>query len=335
MGGRTDWSENMITKRSAIFTIVMAASFMSAPAGHVKAESYPSRPVRFIVPFPTGGSTDVAARTIAAYLSRALGQQVYVENRSGANGSIGTEAATKSPPDGYTILITSDSVLSNPYVFKTDIDAMRELMPVIQLTRQPIVLAVHPSLGVSTLAELIALAKKQPGLRYATGSGTGSPQSMVVQWFAHLAGIRMEQVAYRGGGQAVNDLIAGHVTIGSLGATPLIPHYKAGTLRLLAQTTEVRSPSLPEVPTYQEAGIKGLAVDQWVGAFVPLGTPAAIIERLNREIGEALSDPSVRQICLQQAQEPIGGTTEQFSRLIHKDSAMYERLAKDLNIKAD
>jgi tripartite-type tricarboxylate transporter receptor subunit TctC len=325
----------MIAKRSLLYTLVMAACFALTAAGHVMAQQYPNRPVRFIVPFPAGGSTDVAARVVAAYLSRSFGQQVYVENKSGANGSVGTEAAAKSPSDGYTILIASDSVLSNQYVFKTTSDPLKELVPIIELSRQPIVLAVHPSLGVNSLAELIALAKQRPGLQYATGSGMGSPQHMVVQWFARLAGVKLEQVAYRGGGQAINDLIAGHVMIGSLGTTPVIPHYKAGTLRILAQTSEVRSPSLPEVPTYQEAGIKGLVLDQWVGAFVPVGTPAAIIERLNTEIGKALADPSVRQTYLQQAQEPIGGSAEQFSQLVHKDSATYERLVKELDTKAD
>ena len=168
-------------------------------------------------------------------------------------------------------------------------------MPIIQLSRQPIVLAAHPSLGVTSIAELIALAKKQPGLPYATGSGSGSPQHMAVQWFAQIAGIKLEQVPYRGGGQAINDLVGGHVKLGSLGSTPLMPHYKAGTLRLLAQTTKTRSPSLPDVPTYEEAGMKGLVLEQWLGVFAPAGTPPDIVNRLNSEINKALADPAVRK----------------------------------------
>jgi tripartite-type tricarboxylate transporter receptor subunit TctC len=297
-------------------------------------QEWPSRPVRFIVPFPAGGSTDVAARVIGEYLSRTLRQQIVVENKTGANGNIGIETAAKSPPDGYTVLVATDAVSSNPHVYKMNIDPLKELVPVIQLSHQPMVLAAHPSLAIASLAELIALAKQQPGLRYATGSGIGSPQHMVVQWFAQTAGIQLEQVPYRGGAPAINDLLAGHVKLGSLGSTPLIPHYKAGTLRLLAQSTEKRSPSLPDVPTYQEAGIKGLVLDQWLGVFVPAGTPPAVGSRLNAEINKALSEAAIRDSFLQSAQEPIGGSADAFSGLVRTEFAKYERLVKELNIKA-
>jgi tripartite-type tricarboxylate transporter receptor subunit TctC len=159
------------------------------------------------VPFPAGGSTDVGARLIGEHLSRSLGQQILVENKSGANGNIGMETAAKSAADGYTVLVTTDAVSSNPHVYKMNIDPLRELTPVIQLSRQPIVLAAHPSLGIASLAELIALARQQPGLRYATGSGVGA-QHIVVQWFASIAGIKLEQVPYRGGAPTINDLAA-------------------------------------------------------------------------------------------------------------------------------
>jgi tripartite-type tricarboxylate transporter receptor subunit TctC len=312
--------------------LALLLAVAQAPAS---AQAWPNRPIRMIVPFAAGGSTDVAARLVGEYLTRALGQQVYVENRTGANGNIGTEAAAKSDPDGYTILIAPDSVVSNPYVYKVNYDPLKDLTPVIQLSRQPIALAAHPSLGVKTLADVVALAKKQPGLRYATGSGVGSSQHMVTQWFAQIAGIQLEQVPYRGGGQAINDLLAGHVKLGSLGSTPLIPHYRAGTLLLLAQTTAARSPSLPDVPTYQEAGMKGLVLDQWLGVFVPAGTPAAIAERLNREIGKALADPAIKTNFEKSAQEPIGGTAEAFVKLVRDDHAKYGRLVKDLHIKTN
>jgi tripartite-type tricarboxylate transporter receptor subunit TctC len=299
------------------------------------AQEWPNRPVRMIVPFAAGGSTDVAARLVGEHLSRAFGQQVYVENRTGANGNIGIEAAAKSDPDGYTILIAPDAIASNPHVYKVNYDALKDLTPVIQLSRQPIVLAAHPSLGVNSVAELVAFAKQQPELRYALGSGVGSAQHMVGEWFAQIVGIKLQQVSYRGGGQAINDLLAGHVKLGSLGSTPVFPHYKAGTLRLLAQTTEMRSQSLPDVPTYQEAGIKGLVLDQWLGVFVPAGTPAAITARLNTEVGKALADPAIRSNFLQSAQEPIGGSAEAFSRLVHNDFEKYARLVKELNIKVN
>jgi tripartite-type tricarboxylate transporter receptor subunit TctC len=311
----------------------LLALVAAMPTG-AQAQDWPSRPLRFIVPFPAGGSTDVGARLTGEHLSRSLGQQIVVENKSGANGNIGMETAAKSAADGYTVLVTTDAVSSNPHVYKMNIDPLKELTPVIQLSRQPIVLAAHPSLGVASLTELIALARQQPGLRYATGSGVGG-QHMVVQWFASIAGIKLEQVPYRGGAPAINDLIAGHVKLGSLGSTPLIPHYKAGTLRLLAQSTQARSPSLPEVPTYQEAGIKALVLEQWVGVFVPAGTPPAIVARLNAGINKAISEVAFREGFLQSAQEPVGGSQQQFAELVRDDFAKYGRLVKDLNVKAD
>ncbi len=318
------------------FRILAALAAIAAGLSVARAQTpheWPNRPVRLIVPFAAGGSTDVAARLVGDYLSRMAGQQFYVENRAGANGVIGMDAAAKSAPDGYTILVTADAIASNPHVYKVGHDPLKDLAPVVQLSRQPVVLAVHPSLGVKTLDELVVLVKQQPGLRYATGSGQGSPQHMVVQWFAKLAGIELEQVAYRGGGQAINDLIAGHVKLGALGSTPLIPHYRAGSLRLLAQTTAARSQSLLDVPTFQEAGIKGLVLDQWLGVFVPAGTPPAIIARLNDEIGKALADPAIRENLLQSAQEPIGGTAEAFGGRLREDFEKYGRLVQELNIK--
>jgi tripartite-type tricarboxylate transporter receptor subunit TctC len=309
----------------ALFTALMAMAH---------AQEWPNRPIRFIVPYPAGGSTDLGARVVGEYVSRALGQQVVVENKSGGSGTIGFEFAAKSAPDGYTILIGPDQVTSAPHVFKVNFDPLKDFQPVIQLSRQPVVLAVHPKLNVRTVAELIALAKQQPGLSYAT-SGVGSQQHMTAEWFAKISGIKLEHVPYRGGGQAINDLIAGHVMIGSLGSTPLIPHYRAGTLRLLAQSTLARSPALPNVPTYREAGVEGLVVDQWLGVLVPSGTPAAIVARLNTEMNNALAQASVRENFLQSAQEPVGGSVEQFGSLIREDFAKYERLCRELNIKGN
>jgi tripartite-type tricarboxylate transporter receptor subunit TctC len=324
----------MITRRSFALTLT-ALPFAMGRLGAAHAQSYPNKPIRFVVPFPAGGSTDVGARLIAENLSRAFGQQVYVENKSGANGTIGIEDAATSAPDGYTILVTTDSVASNPYVFHAGVDPTKDLLPIIQLSRQPIVLAAHPSLGVNSLAELIALAKKQPGLPYATGSGAGSGQHMAVKWFAQIAGITLEHVPYRGGGQAINDLLGGHVKLGSLGSTPLIPHYKAGTLRMLAQTSKTRSASFPDVPTYEEAGVSGLVLDQWLGVFAPAGTPTEITELLNAEINKTIADPLVRNNFLDSAQEPVGGTADQFATLVRDDFTRYGRLVKELNIKAE
>src|ERR1700686_116772 len=294
----------------------LLALALVAPATTAGGE-WPSRAIRLIVPFAPGGSTDVGARLVGNFLSHALGQQVFVENRSGADGNIGMEAVAKSAPDGYTVLVVTDQVASTAHIFRTNFDPPKAFVPVVQISRQPVVLAVHPSLGVGTIDAFLALAKREPGMSFAT-SGVGSQQQMVAEWFAKIAGITLAHVPYRGGGQAITDLVAGHVKIASLGSSPLIPHYKAGTIRLLAPSTATRSPSLPEVPTYEEAGIKGLVLAQWLGVFVPAGTPAPIAERLNGEIDKALADAVVRKNLQDSAQEPVGGTAEQFAALVRE-----------------
>ena len=318
-----------VTRLRLIVLILAVATF--ALARNAAAE-WPERPVHFIVPFPAGGAADVATRFIANYVSGTLGRRIVVENRSGANGNIAIEYAAKSTPDGYTVLFSSQELSSNPHVYRMTVDPLKALMPVVQISRQPMVLAAHPSLGVGTLSELTALAKQQPGLPFGTGSGVGSSQAMVALWYAELAGVTLKQVPYRGGAPAINDLIGGHVKLGLLGSTPLIPHYHAGTLKLLAQSTATRAPSLPKVPTFREEGFAELVLDQWIGAFVPAGTPEAIAVRLNAEINAALRDEGVRKGLADQAQEPVGGTAEAYARLVREDSEKYGRLVKDLNV---
>jgi tripartite-type tricarboxylate transporter receptor subunit TctC len=319
--------------RGAAAVLALCLLFSLSATAQEQAKDWPNRPIHVIVPFPAGGSTDVGARVVGEFLSRSLRAQIVVENKSGANGNIGIEAAAKSPADGYTLLVSTDSVASNPHVYKMNIDPLKDLLPIIQVSRQPMLLAAHSTLGIASLAELIAIAKQQPGLRYATGGGYGTPQHIMVQWFASIAGIKLEQVPYRGGAPAINDLVAGHIKLGSLGSTPLLPHYKAGTLRLLAQSTLARSPSLPDIPTFQEAGIKGLVMDQWLGVFTPAGTAPAIVDRLNTEINHALTDAAVRESFLQSAQEPLGGTAVEFARFVRDEYDKYGRLVQQLNIK--
>jgi tripartite-type tricarboxylate transporter receptor subunit TctC len=327
-------------KGGAFFPMVMLRIFIAsialvlAIANAGQAQDWPNRPIRFIVPFPAGGSTDVAARVIGEYLSRTLGQQIVIENKSGASGVVGTEAAAKSAADGYSILIATDQVATWQHIFKLNFDPMNDLVPVTQLSRQPVVLAVHPKLGVDSLNGFVTVAKQRPRLGYAT-SGLGSQQHIAAAWFAKLAGITLEHVPYRGGGQAINDLVAGHIMVGSLGSSPLIPHYKAGTLRLLAQTTAERSPSLPDVPTYREAGFQELVLDQWLGVFVPAGTAPTVVDRLNAEVNKALANPTIRNSFTQSAQEPIGGSAAAFSQLVRGDFSKYERLVKELNIQSN
>ncbi len=304
-------------------------------ASVASAQGWPSKSLRWIVPYPPGGSTDIAARIVGERVGQALGQVIVIENRAGAGGNIGIEQASKSAPDGYTVLIAPDSITSNPHTYKNlGYQTLKDFVPVIQLARQPVVLAAHPSLGVSTLAELVAMAKAKPGLGFAT-SGAGSQQHMAGEWFARMAGIQLTHIPYKGGGQAIADLVGGQVPLGSLGSSPVIPHYKSGKLRLLAQSTKTRAPSLAEIPTYEEAGYKGLVLEQWLGVLVPAGTPGEVVARLNAEIGRALAEPAVRERFAQSALEPVGGSAEQFAKLVRDDYEKYARLVKELNIRIE
>jgi tripartite-type tricarboxylate transporter receptor subunit TctC len=314
---------------------ILLALLLVLSSHAASAQGWPSRPIRVVVPFPPGGATDIAARPVADRLSQALGQSLVVENRGGAGGNIGAELVARSAPDGYTVLITADAIVSNPHTYKNlGYQPLKDFVPVVQLSRQPVVLAAHPSVGVNTVAELVALAKQKPGMGFAH-SGAGSQQHMTGEWFAKLAGIQLTQIPYKGGGQAITDLVAGQVPLGSLGSSPLIPHYKAGKLRLLAQSTRTRSATLPDVPTYEEAGYKGLVIEQWLGVLVPAGTAGEIVTRLNAEINKALAEPILRERYFQAALEPVGGTAEQFGKLIREDYDKYARLVKDLNIRVE
>jgi tripartite-type tricarboxylate transporter receptor subunit TctC len=258
-----------------------------------------------------------------------------VENRPGAAGNIAADFVAKQPADGYVVLASADSLASNPHLFTNlPFDPAKDLAPVVQLTRQPVVLAVHPSLGASSVAELVAAAKARPGLGYAT-SGAGSIQHMAGEWFAHLAGIKLTHVPYKGGGQAITDLVGGQVPIGSLGNTPLLPHHRAGRVKILAQTTAARSASLPDVPTYQEAGMRGLVLEQWLALFVAAGTAADVKARLAAEVTKALAEPAVRERYAQMGLEPVGGTPEDIARQYRADYEKYGRLIKELAIRAD
>ena len=324
----------MIPHRRAFLKAAASALAAIGPTIVSAAEKYPTRSVKVVVPFPPGGATDVAARPIAAFLSRALGQQFYVENKSGAGGNIGIEVAAKSEPDGYTLLVVTTALVIRQQASQLNIDPLKDLIPVVQLSRQPLVIAVHPSLGVQTLSELVAAARREPGLRYALGGAIGSEQHVLGAWFAQLAGIALEPVPYRGGGPAVNDLLAGHVKAGSLGASTILQHHIAGTIRALAQSTKQRSPSLPNVPTFEEAGFDGLVLEQWVGLFAPAATSKTVVLNLNTEANNALADGPTRDVFLKSGQEPVGGSADAFQKLVGEDFLKYERLSKLLNISS-
>jgi tripartite-type tricarboxylate transporter receptor subunit TctC len=304
-------------------------------ASTVFAQAWPSKAIRWIVPFAPGGANDITARLAAERLTRALGQPVVVENRAGGAGTIGIEFVAKSPPDGYTIVSCSDSIASASHLYpKIGFHPLKDFIPVTQLARQPVVLAAHPSLGVNSVVELVALAKAKPGFGYAT-SGAGSQQHIAAEWFANLAGIKLAHIPYKGGGQAITDFIGGQVPLASLGAAPLLPPYRSGKVKLLAQTTHTRSPYLPDVPTFEEAGFKGLVIEQWHGVFVPAKTPKEIVARLSAEIVKTLGDPKVRERYAQNGLEPVGNTPDQFAAVVRGDYEKYGRLVRELKIQID
>jgi len=304
-------------------------------APHVaRAQDWPNRPVRFIVPLAAGGGLDFIARLAGEYVSRGLGQQVFIENRTGAGGTIGIDAAIKSPPDGYSFLLTNDNVASAPHVLKLSVDFLKDLVPVSLLGRQPQVFAVHPSFEVNSMAELVAAVKKSPGMGCAT-SGVGSNQHVLMEWFSKTADIKLDHVPYRGAGQAINDLVAGHVKIGCLGPTATLPQAAAGKIKLLAQSGDARSASMPDLPTLGEAGYKGVAIESWYACFAPVGTPPAIITRLNAELDKAMRDQASRDSLFKTATDTVGGTPEQLARLAREDSEKYKRIVGEVNIKTN
>jgi tripartite-type tricarboxylate transporter receptor subunit TctC len=316
-------------------TIACAFALGVLPLQFAAAQTWPAKPIRWIVPFAPGGSNDVTARAVAERLTQALRQPVVIDNRAGAAGTIGIELAAKSPADGYTIVSSSDTITLAPYLYpKIGFHPLRDFVAVTQLGHQPVVLAAHPSLGVNSLGQLVAYARKNPGLAFAS-SGAGTQQHIAGEWFASLAGIKLTHVPYKGGGQAITDLLGGQIQLASLGASPLMPHYKSGRLKLLAQTAEKRSPLLPDVPTYQEAGYPGLAIDQWQGVFFPAGTAKETVARLHGEIVRALAEPKVRERFQQSGLETVGDTPEEFAAVVRRDYEKYGRLVRELKVSID
>ena len=311
--------------------LALASGMLAAPA--IAQEKWPNKPIRFIVPLAPGGAIDFVARQCGNVLSSSLGQQIVVENRTGSGGTLGMDSAMKSPPDGYTFLITNDNAASAPHILKLSYDYTKVLLPVIDIAHQPQVFAVHPTLGVNSVKEYVENAKKNPGVGFAS-SGVGSNQHVVGEWFAKQAGIKMEHVPYRGAGQAVGDLLAGHVKSAFLGPTALLSHHLAGSIKIIAQTSAKRAPTLTDIPTLEESGYKGLVLEAWYAAFAPVGTPPELIKQMNTALQQSLADPKLLENFTKGSLEAIGGTPEALGKLAQADSEKYARLVKELNISA-
>jgi len=321
-----------ITRRRFGQTTLGAGAALFVP--HVaRAQDWPNRPVRFIVHLAAGGGLDFIARLVGERVSRQVSQQFVIENRTGgASGTIGIDAAIRSAPDGYNFLVCNDNVASSPHVLHLNVDFLKDLMPVSLLGTQPQVLAVHPSLDVKSVPELVTAVKKMDSLGCAT-SGVGSNQHVLMEWFAKVAAIKLEHVPYRGAGQAINDLLAGHVKFAILGPTAVLPHAETQRVMVLAQSGETRSRSMPDLPTLQEAGYPGVFLQSWFAVFAPLGTPPAVIARLNAECDKALADKAVRDALFKAATDPVGGDTARLAKLAREDSEKYARIVREVNIK--
>jgi tripartite-type tricarboxylate transporter receptor subunit TctC len=290
--------------------------------------------VRFVVPFPPGGSTDVAARALADKLTRSLGAQFVVENRAGAGGAIGTTAVARAAPDGYTILFAADPVTTLFLVVKNlEYDTVRDFAPITQATTQPLAVAVHASVPAATVQELVAYARANPGKLSFAHSGTGTGQHFSGELLKKMAGIDIVHVPYKGGAPAVQDLVAGQVPMGVLGSTPLIPHHKSGRIRILAFTSKDRFATMPEIPTLHESGFPGFDTSQWLGLLAPRGTPAEIVQRLHAATAEALALADVRERLAQAALHPVGNTPREFEAVIRADIERWSKLAQELGIQ--
>jgi tripartite-type tricarboxylate transporter receptor subunit TctC len=315
--------------------MLTAAGAVLGGAGTGLAQTYPTKPVRLIVPLAPGGGNDTIARLIAQEITGPLGQQVIVENRPGAGGLVGTEVAAKSPPDGYTLLLGNVAGLTIiPNVRrKTPYDPLKDFQPVSLIASAPLLVVVHPSLPVKSVKELVALARARPGqLNYAS-NGLGSSTHFATEMFMLLTKTQMVHVPYKGLSLAMTDLLSGQVELMFSSAVAMLPHVKAGKLRAIAMTGAKRSTVIPEVPTVVEAGVRDYEAGSWYGILVPSGAPSAIVERLNREIVAATKSAKIQERLLGEAVIPIGSTPEEFGAHIRREFARMARVVKESGAK--
>ena len=311
------------------FIFATAAALMIVEP--VCAQTYPSRPIRLVVPFSPGGAADVPGRILTQKMSEALGQQVVVDNRPGAGSTIGAEQVAKAPPDGYTLLTISNTHFVSAALYKKlAYDSLADFAPVTQVTSAPNIVVVHPSLPAKTIRELIALAKAKPGKIDYASSGNGSTQHLTGALFAKMAGIEMTHIPYRGSGPVTADLLGGQVMVGFPGIAGMLPHIKAGKLRALAVTGAKRSPELPQVPTVAEAGVKGYDVTAWFGVAGPKGMPRDVVLKLHTELLRILKNPEVQKLLLGAGQEVAWQETpELFGEMLKVEAAKWARMVKE------
>lgn len=314
----------------------LAATALALTAGHARAQSYPNRPIKLIVPFPPGGSADALARTIGERIGKAMGQPVVVENKPGAGGIPGASAVATAPADGYTLLFANTNIAINPSLYKKlPYDTAAAFAPVVLMVQVPNLLLVPADLGVTSVPDLIALAKSRPGrLNYAS-AGNGTFPHLAVEMFKHLSGTSITHVPYKGAAPALTALLSGEVQLLSNDLVTATQHVKSGKLRALAITSATRSSALPDIPTLAEAGLRDYVAVGWQGIMAPSGTPAAVVDRLNNEINKALSDPELRASLSSQGLLVAGGSVQQFADFVRQDTARWAATVKASGASVD
>jgi tripartite-type tricarboxylate transporter receptor subunit TctC len=329
-------SARRTTRRAILFLRVFVVGLLGVTAGATFAQpAYPVKPVRVITPYSAGGVNDLIGRPVVQKLSESLGQSVIFDNRPGGNTIIGLQAVARAPADGYTLLQLSGSYLLTTLLLPTPFDAAADFTPVATIASTEYILVVHPSLPVKNLKELIALAKARPGqLNYAS-TGTGGAVHVTTELFKMMTGIDMVHIPYKGGSPAVADLVAGNVQLHFSAPITVVPFIRSGRLKAIAIGGEKRSPALPSVPTFTEAGLPGFDVRAWYGWLAPTGTPRPIIERLSTEISRILAMPAIRENLQSQGMEPFVSTPEQMAKRIAADRERFAKIVKTANIRIE
>ncbi len=323
--------------RKAILSRLACAGglVMAAVSWGWAAESYPSKPIRMIIPFGAGGSTDVLVRIVAAKMPEALGQQVVIDNRTGAGGLIGTDLVAKANPDGYTLLGTGSPHAIFPNLYKTvPFHPLNDFAPIMQIASQPYGLVVHPSLGVKSVKELIALAKKEPGKHNYASSGQGGAMHLFQALFVSMAGIDIVHIPYKGSGPVRADLLGGQVKIGCLGLSSIIENHRAGQVRIIAVTTAKRSPELPDIPSLAET-LPGYDASLWTGFLAPRGTPAVAIKRLHQELTKLLQTADVQKAFQRAGTDIVATDPKAFGEFLRVDYARWGKVVRDLKLQVN
>jgi len=324
------------TSRRASFAALVATAWIGFPFATAQAADYPTKPIRFVVPYTAGGTTDLVARTVGQKVSEKLGQPVVIDNRAGAGGNIGMDAVAKAAPDGYTIGFGAISTNAlNPHIYKSmAFDPRKDFTAISLLGTSTIVLEVPAASPIKSVADLIAAAKKNPGLPYAT-AGAGTSMNLAGVMFAQMTGTELTHVAYKGSGPAINDMLGNTIGVMFDNLPASLPHIQAGKLRALAVAGPARSPSLPDVPTIAEAGLKGYALDPWFGVYAPASLPAPIVKALNDAFTEALAMPEVKDKLTQAGFTPRGSSAEALAKLTQSEYQRLGEVAKKAGMTAD